>query len=524
MFTKRTAPAATTRPARTMPMPAPVGGLNDRDSLTSMPKGDAVILQNWWVEPSRLVTRKGSAAWATGFSSEPRTIAEYLPTNENVELFAAAGDRVYEVTNSGPIGTPIIVDGSVGAFQSSEWCPVMANTPGGSFLYMFNGIDEPILYNGTSWQAVNGGSSPVSITGVATESLIQGCVFKSRLFVVQRNSMNVWYLPVQALGGAAQAINLGTIFQRGGHIIGLYSWTLDAGAGSDDHLIVLSSAGEVAVYAGTDPSTVTSWNLVGVFYLGRPIGKRPVTKLGGDLMVLCEQGLMPLSQSLLTASIDRRAALTDKIQNSINRSIQAGQLEFGWEVCLYPSQNMLILNVPIPGAPNVQYAMNTITRAWTMFSGWDARTFVNTSIGLMYADSNSVRQAWISETDDLQLVQCDVLQSFQSFGSPAYNKYFTMVKPYLRSAGSPSVIYGINGDYDPSEVSGALSYTAPMGMTWGQMYWGDMYWGGGVQNITAWQTVGKIFKSAALRMRLQNNAASTEWSSTDFVYQTGGIL
>jgi hypothetical protein len=79
---------------------------------------------------------------------------------------------------------------------------------------------------------------------------------------------------VESVGGAATEINLGSVFRLGGCIMACYTWTIDAGNGADDHFVILSSNGEVAVYRGTDPSDATAWSIVGVFVLGRPIGRR----------------------------------------------------------------------------------------------------------------------------------------------------------------------------------------------------------------------------------------------------------
>lgn len=506
--------------ARSRSIAAPIGGLNDRDALALMPKEDAVVLENWWVEPSRLVTRKGCIDWATGFTSEPRSIFEYAPALGGSRLFAAAGGEIFDITASGEVDTPV-----VSGLSNDEWCPVSVVTPAddGYYLYLFNGVDRPLFYDGTDWTPIDGASTP-AITGVATDSLVFGTVYKNRLFMAVRDTMKVVYLGVAQIGGAVDEVDLSAIFSRGGRITGLYTWTLDAGQGSDDHIVILTSNGEAAVYTGTDPGDVSSWALIGVYYLGKPIGNRPCIKFGGDLLVLCEQGLVPLSQALLTSSIDRSAAITDKIQNSINQAINAYGLNFGFELCLLPAHNALMVNVPAGGGRNYQFVQNTITQAWTKFSGWDARTIVNTSLGCYFADSNSVKQAWVGESDAGELITCDVLQAFQDFGSAVTNKYFTLIRPYLRTTGNPSLLFGLNGDFNPEAIDGVLDFTPPDGMVWGSMFWGDMVWGGSPRALQYWQTIGEIYRYAAPRIRVQNNFSSTEWSATDLVYQVGGML
>jgi len=483
-----------------------------------MPEKDAVILENWWPQPSKLVVRSGSVDWATGFEGPVETIVEYCPTDGLNELFAASAGDIYDITASGVVDTPVVSGQS-----NDRWQEAAITTPGGSFLFLFNGQDDPLLYDGTDWESVND-SSTNAITGVTTSLLIQGCLFKNRIYMVERDSLRVWYLPTSSIAGAATDFDLGAIFRRGGWLVGMYTWTIDAGEGADDHAVFLTSEGEVAVYAGTDPESAETWRLVGLFYLGQPIGRRCAVKVGGDLMVLCEAGVMPLGRALLSSSIDRRAAVSDKIQNSVNVAVYQYRQNFGWELCMFPEQNALILNIPAGGGRNFQYAQNSLTGAWTKFTGWDARTVKTTSLGLFFGDSNSVKKAWTGNIDGQSMIVADALQSFQDFGLTAINKYFTMIRPYVLSDGNPSILYGINGDYVPQEPTGSLTYADPGGMVWGQMIWGEMVWGGSIRPLSGWNTVGGVYNAAALRLKVQSNISNTEWASTSYVFQVAGIL
>ena len=510
----------TSATAQVASIPAPVGGLNDRDSVASMPPTDAVILENWWLNPSKLVTRAGCSSWATGFASAVETLVDYAPTNGSNKIFAASAGKIYDVTAAGAIGAAVVT-----GMTSNRWQDQAITTAGGSYQYLFNGVDDPRLFDGTTWQAVNAGSTPIAITGVTTNLLIQGNVYRNRLWMVEKNSLHAWYLAVNSVGGAASKWDLGSIFQYGGYLVGSYTWTLDAGNGQDDHIAFVTTQGEVAVYAGGDPTTSTGFTLIGVYYVGRPVGQRPCVKYGGDLLIITETGVYPMSSGLLTATIDRVAAITDKIQNTISSLITAYGSQFGWELCLYPTNNALILNVPMSSTQSVQYVQNTISKQWTKFTGWNAKTFVDSKLGFYFADGNSVKKAWVGNTDSGSVIICDSLPAFSYFGSPVQNKSFTLVKPYLRTMGSPSVLYGLNGDFNPQDVTGVLSYTPPnAGMIWGSMTWGTMVWGGSYRQLSNWNTTGLIAKSAALRMKLQNNGCSTEWAATDFVYAPGGIF
>lgn len=504
--------------AKSSSVPAPVGGLNDRDSIADMPAQDAVILENWWPYPAYIGVRKGSEEHATGFTAPVATIAEYLPPFGNSNLFACSNGYVYDVTSPGPIGTPM-----VSGLQNSYFQWQGLTTPGGSFLYMVNGVDNPLLWDGATWKQVTGVSTP-AITGVTTSTLSHVTLFKNRLFFTEANSLRVWFLPVNSIGGAASSLDLGSIFRRGGRVEACYTWTIDAGSGADDHFVIITSNGEVAVYRGTDPTTATDWSLIGVFTLGHPLGRRCGTKLGGDLVINSTEGLLPLSKALLSMTINRHVALTDKIQNSISEATQAyGNLP-GWQVEIFPDANMLILNVPTGNGGGFQYVQNTITGAWTKFTGWNAYCWLNAENGLYYGSDNAVCRAWTGNLDKSVGIVADVLPAFSEFGTGARNKFFTMVRPNILTNGSPSVTYGLNTDYAIQDPQGTLSYNAPTGMVWGSMIWGEMIWGGSLVPLASWQTVGAVSKSAAIRLRVNNSGSQVRLTNVDYLHQVGGVL
>jgi hypothetical protein len=173
---------------------------------------------------------------------------------------------------------------------------------------------------------------------------------------------------------------------------------------------------------------------------------------------------------------------------------------------------------------NFQYIQNILTGAWTKFTGWNALTFRSATTGLYFGGKKVVRRAWQGYVDGTNMIVADVLQSFQYFGSRAQNKYFTMLRVYLQTGGTPAILYSLNGDFNPQPAQGVLSYTPASGMVWGSMVWGSMVWGGSIQHLANWTTVGGIYKSAGLRLKVQSNGAQVEWAATDFVYSKGGIL
>jgi len=499
-------------PGVTASFPAPVGGLNARDSLAAMKPTDAVVLENWFPTPTSVNVRKGYIEWSTGYANPVQTLMRYAPTTGAYKLFAASGTSFYDATAQGPVGAAV-----VSGLTNAQWCYTNIVTPGGSFLWAVNGVDNGKIYDGSTW-------ADVSITGVGSDDIAQVNVFGNRLFLVEKNKLKVWYLAVQSIAGTATGFDLSTIFPRGGYLMAMGTWSVDAGAGLDDQAVFVSSEGEVAVYKGTDPA---SWVKTGLYYIGRPIGRNCLIKMAGDCLLLCEQGIYPLSRALLSATIDRSISLTDKIQNDINAAVSVWGSNYGWQMQLYPDQNQLWLNVPtLPSiSQSVQYVMNTITGAWCKFTNMNAQCWEVVGNGIYFGGASAVYKAWTGQFDLLGQVQADALQSFSNFRTEARTKYFTMVRPSIVADGNPSILYGLNLDFLQQPASGALSFLPTVNaMVWGSMVWGSMVWGGGLQQRSQWQTVGGLGRYAALRMTVQSNGSQVQWNETGFLYQVGGVL
>jgi hypothetical protein len=148
---------------RTATVPAPVRGLNARDSIAEMGPTDAVTLDNFVPGTSDVSLRLGYRSWASGLTGAVETLMSYRSTSTN-RMFAVAGGSLYDVTNLGPVGTPMLT-----GLGNSRWQWVNFGTPGGQFLLAVNGADPMRVYNGTAWSTVGLGTgaaiSAISFVG-----------------------------------------------------------------------------------------------------------------------------------------------------------------------------------------------------------------------------------------------------------------------------------------------------------------------------------------------------------------------
>ena len=283
--------------ARPASVPAPVGGWNARDPIAGMPPADAVILDNFFCTPYDVMVRYGYSNFVTGFTGTVNTLCSYSPPSGSIKLFAAVGANIYDASISGAVGAAV----ATGA-TSDKWQYCNFGTAGGNFLLLVNGADKLKGYSGSAWWADGDGTH--DITGVNTALINNISAFKMRVWMVERNSLRVWYLPTLSIAGAATSIDFSGLFSRGGYLVAMGDWSLDAGYGVDDYAVFVTSEGQVAVYKGTDPSSVATWALVGIFDIGSPIGKRCMTKYAGDMTIICQDGLAPLSKAIMSSRVN----------------------------------------------------------------------------------------------------------------------------------------------------------------------------------------------------------------------------
>jgi hypothetical protein len=501
--------------------PAPVGGWNARDALANMPPTDAPIIINWWPTPANVQLRQGYLQYATGFPSQVETVAGYKGDTQS-KLFAAAGGNIYDATAGGAIGAAV-----QSGLGSNRWEFVNFTTTGGTrYLTMFNGVDKPRYWDGATWIAIDGGSTPAITftTGAATTQLFNCTSHKSFLWVLRKNTLEAYYLPVGTVGGAAALYDLRPIFKRGGVLLDVETWSVDTGTGLDDRLVFASDQGEIAIFQGTNPASATTWSLAGVYYVGGVIGQRCLAKLGGDVLVICQYGLLPLSSLLQSKVINEAQTLTDKIQYATSQAISAGGANFGWQALSYPKTNMLLLNVATSGTTWVQYAMNTITGAWTQFTGWSAECWEIYNDDPYFGGPTYVGKAWANYDDAGSNIVTDLECAFDTMGAAGQLKQFTMVRPIIASDGNPGIVYGINIDFDQTSVVTSPSFSPSTLGSWDTSNWDSGIWGGGLTIQKGWQWASGLGYWGALRMATSSRGTQVQFSSVDYLFEPGGVL
>jgi len=364
------------------------------------------------------------------------------------------------------------------------------------------------------------------ITGVDSQDLIHVNLFKNRLYYTQKNSLKFWYLPTDSIGGAATEFDLGGIARMGGYLQAMGTWTIDAGQGADDYAVFVTNNGEVIVYNGTDPSDATKWALKGVWQLGQTFNRKCFYKWAGDLLLLTQDGLVPLASALQSSRLDPRVNLTDKIFYAISQAASLYSDNFGWQIIYFASNNMLLLNIPTTTGTQ-QFVMHTISKAWAQFTGINATCFEMHNQFLYFGGDGFVGQYWNGYSDDGDNINASVQQAYSYFDAPGQLKRYTLVRPIIQTDnGVPTVLCGINVDFDYQNQLGQVSFnpsSTSLG-TWDNAIWDTSTWGGNLNINRIWQGVTGLGFSAGINMSIASQGIDVHWVSTDYVMEKGGVL
>lgn len=422
--------------------------------------------------------------------------------------------EIYTLNGTAAIaGTQVVSN-----LSNARWQHVnFTNSAGTVYVYAVNGTDTPWLFDGTNW-------TTATAIGVTANNFIHVNAFKQRLFLVEKNTLKAWYLNTGAILGSASAVDLSGFTRLGGYLMAMGTWTIDAGAGVDDYAVFVTSKGEVLVFQGTDPTSSNTWAMKGRWELGAPIGRRCLRRLGGDLLYISVDGVVPLSKALVSSRVNPRIAITDKISGAMSEAAMSYAANFGWELLQYPKGSMLLLNVPVTtGADQQQYAMNTITGSWGRFEGIDANCWTIIGDEPYFGGNTYVGRFWNTFADNGNAINWEAQQAFNYFGSRGQLKQFHQARPVFQTTGNPATQVGVNVDYDTSVPSGTLSYTAVTYAAWDSAVWDQASWGGSLSVIANWQGISGIGVCAALHLLGQTSGIDTHWMATDYVIEPGGL-
>lgn len=470
---------------RTTTLPAPTRGIVQSENFAYMQPGGATIQDNWVSTLRGVRLRGGCIRWSeTGVALPIISGFEYV-TSSNNQIFAANINTLFNVTPS--VATVVKsgqLSGNYSAAQFSnmadEW--LIACNDAGDPLLRYNGTDwavldpntptpildwanahsyvvddrvrDPLL--GTYWQANNAHTSAATgtfeadrtanptfwdidtaaddapwISGPPESTVASGggltyvWKYRNRLFFIEGGTMTAWYLGVDSVGGALQQIPLAGSASHGGSLLFGAVWSLDAGDGADDKCVFVTDLGEVLVFTGTNPSDPNNWRQEGRYQISPPLGMNAHMTIGGDLLIMTVDGVVPISQAITkTAGQLELAMLTRTIKPLWREQVDAKRSQ-PWSAKKWDEYGAVFVAVP-GGDPGERFCLvvNNATGAWARFLGYDATCFMRLRGDLFFGTQDGiVMQADRSGYDDGNHAKlpyvATLVGGWETFGAPA---------------------------------------------------------------------------------------------------------
>lgn len=537
-------------------IPASIGGINGISSLSAMPASDAIYMFNLVPVEFGIRLRKGYREWATGCGTEDvRTILNYESNLDQTgdKLWAVTKEGIWDVTTFGetsPTQDVVFSDNTDPAGYGVK-CE-FTNDESGHYMFYADGKNGLHQYTDATglWTIPAGGTAPgewsYDIPGGAIDQPfpVDDIVFvmqhKQRIWVILENDDDAWYLPVTAIAGKLKRFIFGSKFPRGGRLMGLWTWTVDGGAGLNDYLMGIGKAGDVVMYSGGDPELVETtaadpWVGVGSWYVGdMPASRRVVSQHGAEMYILSSFGLTSVRDLLggIVAS-DIATSAASKIARYLREDVNSALERYDWELSLHPADGFLQIILPEPSnTPYTQYVQNLTTQAWGMWENvpmlcaetWNAEYIMGSKAGvvLLYEGGYDGRTL---AGDAGNPVEFRTLSSFQGYDAHGLNKRAGFARAIAVTSGA--VTWNVQAVYDyqiDALVTQPGAVPANAGSLWDSAIWNTDVWGYGALSTTQ-LSIGTMGMGRTIAIACRGSATDRfTLAAWDLSFTQGGFL
>jgi hypothetical protein len=547
-------PAARNRPrvAGDKSFPTLVRGWIANEALSNPEAGGAARLENFFPTASEVRMRSGSKLYTQLNTNNPvRALFSYL-NGANRKLFATSDTAIVDITTI--IGGAILVDHAgfglatdageilgipdtqgtvmVSSLASGDWSVTQFQTAGGVFLRLVNGVDVPLVFDGAGF------STTPALTGIGIDPKTLNFVFpyKKRLFFLEKDSMNAWYLPVEEVGGDLVKLPLGANFARGGSLVFGATWSLDTGGGLSEQCIFVSSEGEVIAFQGDNPGVAASWTKVGVYRTGRPLGPKAIIRAGGDLIMATDIGFVPLSQAVQRDfAVISPSAVSYPIETEWNERALIRSAS-PWHAEVWPSKQMVAIALPTTTGATAEFLVaNARTGAWALYTGWNGTCLGLFGDRLFFgSEAGRVIEAEVGGFDvgvngqEAVTYTATAVPLFDGLKSPGAIKEAGMARAVIRAPGEVVAELAAHADFVIGDLAPPSASPARAGSIWGAGIWGTATWGTKAVKLTQqdWVSVSAIGFALSISVQITSGSVASpavDLVRIDMTYQTGDL-
>jgi hypothetical protein len=530
-------------------LPAPVGGIDTRQSLGEMNPNNCIYTFNLQPYEYGMRVRRGYREWQTGIEE---TVESTLGVHTIVPFDAVSSDpadnRLFVVTNEG-IWDATDYDGTPS--QVAVFADQTEEAGYGTFTQYVDQAERDVMFYADS---LNGLWTYDAATDLWVNTGTLSNLDETTVNFVMSHKNNVWfgvrdstigyYLPILASSGDVSPQYFGDKFQHGGALQGLFSWSVDGGDGLDDILVAVSKAGDVVVYAGSGPDA-TDWGMKGIYFIGEiPNSSRFGTEQGGELYLLSSYGITSLND--LLQGVDSSALQADisgtsmayRIAGLIREKMKRTISDRGWGIALVPSEGGVLVTSPTPAsdAP-IQYYYNRATKGWGIWRDVPMECFAESGDAVFFGTEDGRLCKMDVDIDNILLnpptpafngddIEFSILTAYTSLAADAIYKRVKLIRPDFISVLPPSHSSLTRYDFDTAEgLNFNLNETTglPIG-TWDVAEFEAAIWGS--RTGVTYPTIGGAWgygRYVAIATK-GSSRSDTRLIGWDLVFDVGGPM
>ena len=497
-------------------VPAPVGGLNSRDSIDAMAPTDALIMSNFFPTVEKVTLRDGYTSFCTGIGTgNVETLVEHNAGANRQLLAIGSNGTLYQIDS----GTAVSKKTGLanGRAESIEF--------NNNSIFVPSGANVPFSWDGSS-------ASDLSITlsdSVNANTLTGVHAHKNRVYYWTGTSQNFYHsATVDTFQGNFTKFPVGLVGTFGGNIIMINTLTIDGGEGVDDLLCIIMTSGEVLLYSGSNPAS--DFSLVGTFRIAEPINeKRAIAKLGGDVIVMTKEGYLPLSQVVRQDIVgNKAAAISEKIRGTVISQVKATGTSTGWQVFVSPDGDKVYFNYPTGDLdPFNQHVFNPIIRAWCIFENLPAHVWGQFNGDTFFGSASGVVFKVTGDADNGENIVGDLATAYNYFGDRGGVKRFSSVQPMLEGETDIVFSFGVGVDQTPVATIDVSPVTFQSNLAaWDTATYDDFFYadtaGAGVTKRR--KAVNRLGYSSALRIKVATSTQTISFISAHYTFAPGGPL
>lgn len=384
------------RKASRLNIPAPVGGWDTTTDIASMAPDTAIRLDNVISDTGLIRKRGGWTSTSVGFGTPMDGIVGLHAADTGIKPYLVVMMEDFRSSSTGGFASGPHLDAEIimtsakktGNANVQPWVRMTGfglGAMGSAYnqsAYVTSGVPIAATFNGRTvivcegvlggaiWPVplgANGTASATATTLAFTASALPDSsaiaelsyvhAYKGRLYFARRNKKGFYYLPLNAVQGSAEYFDVGQVADPSGELYIITSWTRDGGDGPDDYLVLIYSEGDIIVYQGSDPTSITDWAIVGRYKVGRPLSRRSAVNVGGQIILQTEEDFITLPDALTLEGVSPPTKLSGaakfaaKKYTGIATNNTSAQWDTAynkyWQAHYSPAEGLVIHNVPI---------------------------------------------------------------------------------------------------------------------------------------------------------------------------------